>query len=143
MDNQETSEQRLKQIEILLATAVKTLNRTDERVERKAQVNNDRMDRIERLAEISSDRMDRIERLAEANIVSIDRLTQRMDRTEERMDRADARMAEISEMFIEAVGIIRQHQVNIDKMSSEIRGLQVENQRIILRVLGGDEYLEP
>jgi len=129
MDNQETSEQRLKQIEILLATAVKTLNRTDERVERKAQVNNDRMDRIERLAE--------------ANIVSIDRLTQRMDRTEERMDRADARMAEISEMFIEAVGIIRQHQVNIDKMSSEIRGLQVENQRIILRVLGGDEYLEP
>ena len=129
MDNQETSEQRLKQIEILLATAVKTLNRTDERVERKAQVNNDRMDRIERLAE--------------ANIVSIDRLTQRMDRTEERMDRADARMAEISEMFIEAVGIIRQHQVNIDKMSSEIRGLQVENQRIILKVLGGDEYLEP
>jgi len=104
MDDQETSAQRLNQIEILLATAAKAINRNSE---------------------------------------NIDRLTERMDRSEERMDRTDARFAEISEMFIESVGIIRQHQVNIEKMQSEIRGLQVENQRIILRVLGGDEYLEP
>jgi uncharacterized coiled-coil DUF342 family protein len=104
MDDQETSAQRLNQIEILLATAAKAINRNTE---------------------------------------NIDRLTERMNRSEERMDRTDARFAEISEMFIESVGIIRQHQVNIEKMQSEIRGLQVENQRIILRVLGGDEYLEP
>ncbi len=104
MDDQETSAQRLNQIEILLATAAKAINRNSE---------------------------------------NIDRLTERMDRSEERMDRTDARFAEISEMFIESVGIIRQHQVNIEKMQSEVRGLQVENQRIILRVLGGDEYLEP
>jgi uncharacterized coiled-coil protein SlyX len=104
MDDQETSAQRLNQIEILLATAAKAINRNTE---------------------------------------NIDRLTERMDRSEERMDRTDARFAEISEMFIESVGIIRQHQVNIEKMQSEVRGLQVENQRIILRVLGGDEYLEP
>jgi len=96
MDDQETSAQRLNQIEILLATAAKAINRNTE---------------------------------------NIDRLTERMDRT-------DVRMVEISEMFIESVGIIRQHQVNIDRMQSEIRGLQVENQRIILRVLGGDEYLD-
>ena len=96
MDDQETSAQRLNQIEILLATAAKAINRNTE---------------------------------------NIDRLTERMDRT-------DVRMVEISEMFIESVGIIRQHQVNIEKMQSEIRGLQVENQRIILRVLGGDEYLD-
>jgi len=96
MDDQETSAQRLNQIEILLATAAKAINRNSE---------------------------------------NIDRLTERMDRT-------DVRMVEISEMFIESVGIIRQHQVNIDRMQSEIRGLQVENQRIILRVLGGDEYLD-
>ena len=103
MDDQETSAQRLNQIEILLATAAKAINRNSE---------------------------------------NIDRLTERMDRSEELMDRTDARFAEISEMFIESVGIIRQHQVNIDRMQSEIRGLQVENQRIILRVLGGDEYLD-
>ena len=104
MDDQETSAQRLNQIEILLATAAKAINRNSE---------------------------------------NIDRLTERMDRSEELMDRTDARFAEISEMFIESVGIIRQHQVNIEKMQSEVRGLQVENQRIILKVLGGDEYLEP
>jgi uncharacterized coiled-coil DUF342 family protein len=110
MDDQETSAQRLNQIEILLATAAKAINRNTENIDR------------------LTERMDRSE--------------ERMDRTEERMDRTDARFAEISEMFIESVGIIRQHQVNIEKMQSEIRGLQVENQRIILRVLGGDEYLD-
>jgi methyl-accepting chemotaxis protein len=119
---EETSEHRLKQIETLLATAAKTINRN---------------------AEASSDRMDRIERLAEANITAIDRLTERMDRADERMDRADARMGEITEMFIESVGIIRQQQVNIDRMQTEVRGLQVENQRILLRIFGGEEYLDP
>jgi len=108
---EETSEQRLKQIEILLATAAKTINRTTERSDRNAE--------------------------------AIDQLT-------ERMDRSDARMVEITEMFIESVGIIRQQkasfdkiQANIDRMQTEVRGLQVENQRILLRIFGGDEYLEP
>jgi chromosome segregation ATPase len=122
MNIEETSEQRLKQIEILLATAAKTINRN---------------------TEASNERMDRIERLAEANTTAIDRLTERMDSADERMDRADARMAEIAEMFVESVGIIRQHQVNIDKMQTEVRSLQIENQRIILRFFGGDEYFEP
>jgi methyl-accepting chemotaxis protein len=129
MNMAETSERRLKQIEILLATAAKTINCN---------------------AEASSDRMDRIERLAEANTTAIDRLTERMGRAEERMDRSDAKMGEIAEMFVESVGIIRQQQANfdkmqanIDKMQTEVRGLQVENQRILLRIFGGDEYLDP
>ena len=98
------SEQRLQQIEILLSTAAKTINRTTERSERNAEA-------IERYAEA-------IERLSEEGI--------------------ELRLAigRLAEMFTESVGIIRQQQTNIEKMQSEIRGLQVENQRILQRVFG-------
>lgn len=91
------SEQRLQQIEILLSTAAKTINRTTERSERNAEA---------------------IERLSEEGI--------------------ELRLAigRLAEMFTESVGIIRQQQTNIEKMQSEIRGLQVENQRILQRVFG-------
>jgi aspartate oxidase len=90
-----TPEQRLNQIEILLATAAKNINRTTELSNRNAEA-------IERLSEDSLDLR-----------LSIGRL---------------------SEMFTESVGIMRKQQVNIEKMQSEIRGLQVENQRILYRV---------
>jgi aspartate oxidase len=92
-----TPEQRLNQIEILLATAAKNINRTTELSNRNAEA-------IERLSEDSLDMR-----------LSIGRL---------------------SEMFTESVGIMRKQQVNIEKMQSEIRGLQVENQRILHRVFG-------
>jgi hypothetical protein len=43
-------------------------------------------------------------------------------------------------MFTESVGIMRKQQVNIEKMQSEIRGLQVENQRILHRVFGENNF---
>ena len=92
-----TPEQRLNQIEILLATAAKNINRTTELSNRNAEA-------IERSSEDSLDLR-----------LSIGRL---------------------SEMFTESVGIMRKQQVNIEKMQSEIRGLQVENQRILHRVFG-------
>jgi aspartate oxidase len=92
-----TPEQRLNQIEILLATAAKNINRTTELSNRNAEA-------IERASEDSLDLR-----------LSIGRL---------------------SEMFTESVGIMRKQQVNIEKMQSEIRGLQVENQRILHRVFG-------
>jgi aspartate oxidase len=92
-----TPEQRLNQIEILLATAAKNINRTTELSNRNAEA-------IERSSEDSLDLR-----------LSIGRLSQ---------------------MFTESVGIMRKQQVNIEKMQSEIRGLQVENQRILHRVFG-------
>ena len=92
-----TPEQRLNQIELLLATAAKNINRTTELSNRNAEA-------IERSSEDSLDLR-----------LSIGRL---------------------SEMFTESVGIMRKQQVNIEKMQSEIRGLQVENQRILHRVFG-------
>ena len=92
-----TSEQRLKQIEILLSTAAKTINRTTQISDRNAEA-------IERLSEDSLDL----------------RLS----------------MGRLSEMFTESVGIIRQQQANIEQMQVEVRGLQVENQRILQRVFG-------
>jgi hypothetical protein len=96
-----TPEQRLNQIEILLATAAKNINRTTELSNRNAEA-------IERSSEDSLDLR-----------LSIGRL---------------------SEMFTESVGIMRKQQVNIEKMQSEIRGLQVENQRILHRVFGENNF---
>jgi hypothetical protein len=92
-----TPEQRLNQIELLLATAAKNINRTTELSNRNAEA-------IEKSSENSLDLRLSIERL--------------------------------SQMFTESVGIMRKQQVNIEKMQSEIRGLQVENQRILHRVFG-------
>jgi hypothetical protein len=96
-----TPEQRLNQIEILLATAAKNINRTTELSNRNAEA-------IERSSEDSLDMR-----------LSIGRL---------------------SEMFTESVGIMRKQQVNIEKMQAEIRGLQVENQRILHRVFGENNF---
>jgi len=96
-----TPEQRLNQIEMLLATAAKNINRTTELSNRNAEA-------IERSSEDSLDLR-----------LSIGRL---------------------SEMFTESVGIMRKQQVNIEKMQAEIRGLQVENQRILHRVFGENNF---
>lgn len=113
-----TPEQRLNQIELLLATAAKNINRTTELSNRNAEA-------IERNSKA-------IERNAEA----IERNTESIERLSE--DSLDLRLSigRLSQMFTESVGIMRKQQVNIEKMQSEIRGLQVENQRILHRVFG-------
>ena len=106
-----TSEQRLNQIEILLATAAKNINRTTELSNRNAEA------------------IERNSKAIERNTESIERLSE---------DSLDLRLSigRLSQMFTESVGIMRKQQVNIEKMQSEIRGLQVENQRILHRVFG-------
>ena len=106
-----TPEQRLNQIEILLATAAKNINRTTELSNRNAET------------------IERNSKAIERNTESIERLSE---------DSLDLRLSigRLSEMFTESVGIMRKQQVNIEKMQSEIRGLQVENQRILHRVFG-------
>ena len=106
-----TPEQRLNQIELLLATAAKNINRTTELSNRNAET------------------IERNSKAIERNTESIERLSE---------DSLDLRLSigRLSQMFTESVGIMRKQQVNIEKMQSEIRGLQVENQRILHRVFG-------
>jgi hypothetical protein len=98
MNTQEmTSEQQLKQVEILLATAAKTINRTTEQCDR--------------------------------NALATEHNTQSIELLSERVYMVADRVSEISEMFIQSVSIISQ-------MQTEIRGLQVENQRILEQMFG-------
>ncbi|MGL5032844.1 MAG: hypothetical protein ACRC6M_03470, partial [Microcystaceae cyanobacterium] len=62
--------------------------------------------------------------------------TETIERLSEESLELNLAMGRLSAMFTESVGIIRQQQANIEKMQSEIRGLQVENQRTLQRVFG-------
>jgi SMC interacting uncharacterized protein involved in chromosome segregation len=124
-----TPEQRLNQIEILLATAAKNINRTTELSNRNAET------------------IERNSKAIERNAAAIERNTESIERLSE--DSLDLRLSigRLSEMFTESVGIMRKQQVNIEKMQSEIRGLQseirglqVENQRILHRVFGENNF---
>ncbi len=50
----------------------------------------------------------------------------------ERMDTLTQQMGELTSIFIDSMGIIKE-------MQSQVRGLQMENRRIIERVFGEDE----
>jgi aspartate oxidase len=116
MNSQDLSpEQRLNQIELLLATAAKNINRTTELSNRNAET------------------IERNSKAIERNTESIERLSE---------DSLDLRLSieRLSQMFTESVGIMRKQQINIEKMQSEIRGLQVENQRILHRVFGENNF---
>ena len=117
-----TPEQRLNQIELLLATAAKNINRTTELSNRNAET------------------IERNSKAIERNAAAIERNTESIERLSE--DSLDLRLSigRLSEMFTESVGIMRKQQVNIEKMQSEIRGLQVENQRILHRVFGENNF---
>jgi len=58
----------------------------------------------------------------DANTEAINALTNRVDRVTEQVGRA-------TEIFIDSIGVMRE-------MQSEIRGLQVENRRILDRLFG-------
>ena len=92
MSQELTPEQRLTQIEKILASAIKLSHSNTAKID--------------------------------ANTEAINALTNRVDRLTEQMGRA-------TEMFIDSIGVIR-------IMQSEIRGLQIENRRIIDRVFGED-----
>ena len=104
MNNDITSEQRLRRVEILLETAAAKIHDTS---------------------------------------IAIDRLTERTNSNAEAIDRLveqdlnlTVKIAELTEVFAETLPIIRRQQVNIEEMQAEVRGLQVENRRILARVFG-------
>ncbi|WP_019505366.1 hypothetical protein [Pleurocapsa sp. PCC 7319] len=104
-------EQRLTQIEKILESAIK-LSHTNT-----ANIN------------ANSEAINRIGQKVEANTEVIAAQDTKIDRLTEQMGRA-------TEMFVDSISVIRTMQTNIETIQSEIRGLQVENRRILDRLFG-------
>ena len=101
-----TSEQRLRRVEILLETAA-------------AKIYD------------NSQAIDRLTERTDQNAAAIDRLT-------EQNSLLALQIAESTDLFRESLQIMRRQQVNIEEMQAEVRGLQVENRRILARVFGDE-----
>ncbi len=70
-------------------------------------------------------------KLSHSNTAKIDANTEAINALTNRVDQLTEQMGRATEMFIDSIGVIR-------IMQSEIRGLQLENRRIIDRVFGED-----
>ncbi|MGI0483083.1 hypothetical protein ACN4EE_20160 [Geminocystis sp. CENA526] len=112
------SEQRLKQVEILLETCAKVA------------VNNQKDIRslIEQTAENKAQIRSLIEQTAQ-NQADIRSLIEQTTQNQAEIREVRQQMASLSEMFVESVGIMR-------SMQSEIKGLQTENKRILDHLFG-------
>ena len=113
MSQELTPEQRLTQIEKILSSAIKLSHSNTAKID----ANTEMINRIGQKVEANTEAI-------AAQDLKIDRLTQQMDRA--------------TEIFIDSMGVMRTMQTNIETMQSEIRGLQMENRRIIDRVFGED-----
>ena len=129
-----TPEQRLTQIEKILASAIKLSHSNTAKIE----ANTEMIDRIGQKVEANTEMIDRIGQKVEVNTEAIAAQDLKIDRLTEQMGRA-------TDMFIDSMNVMRTMQTNIEnmqtdirEMQSEIRGLQVENRRIIDRVFGED-----
>ena len=67
----------------------------------------------------------------EANSQAIDRLTVKTEANSQAIDRLTVKMAEATDLFLDSMKVIKE-------MQKEVRGLQVENRRILDRVFGED-----
>ncbi|MDJ0573612.1 MAG: hypothetical protein QNJ65_00415 [Xenococcaceae cyanobacterium MO_234.B1] len=143
-----TPEQRLTQIEKILASAIKLSHSNTAKIE----ANTEMIDRIGQKVEANTEMIDRIGQKVEANTEMIDRIGQKVEVNTEaiaaqdlKIDRLTEQMGRATDMFIDSMNVMRTMQTNIEnmqtdirEMQSEIRGLQVENRRIIDRVFGED-----
>ena len=68
----------------------------------------------------------------DANNEAISNLTEKMDNLTDRVDTVTQQMGELTNIFIDSIGVIKE-------MQSQVRGLQIENRRIIERVFREDE----
>ena len=105
-------------------TPAQRLTQTEKLLESAIKLSHSNTAKIEANAEAIDALTEKVARNAEA----IDALTNRVDRLTEQMGRA-------TEMFIDSMGVMRE-------MQSEIRGLQVENRRILDRLFGEDDRTE-
>ncbi len=120
MSQELTPEQRLTQIEKILQSAIKL-----------SHSNTAKIDANTEAVKANTEMIARIGQKVEANTEAIAAQDLKIDRLTQQMDRA-------TEIFIDSMGVMRTMQTNIETMQSEIRGLQLENRRIIDRVFGED-----
>ena len=93
-----------------------------------------------------SERLDRIEAILERMVLEreADRREMAEQREADRREMAEQReadrreMAELRKTVTALVQIVEIHQRNFDEIMTYVRGLQVENRRILERVLGPD-----
>ncbi len=134
MSQELTPEQRLTQIEKILASAIKLSHSNTAKIDANTEAikaNTEMIDRISKKVEANAEAINRISQKVEANTEAIAAQDLKIDRLTQQMDRA-------TEIFIDSMGVMRTMQTNIETMQSEIRGLQLENRRIIDRVFGED-----
>ncbi len=134
MSQELTPEQRLTQIEKILASAIKLSHSNTAKIDANTEAikaNTEMIDRISQKVEANAEAINRISQKVEANTEAIAAQDLKIDRLTQQMDRA-------TEIFIDSMGVMRTMQTNIETMQSEIRGLQMENRRIIDRVFGED-----
>ena len=67
----------------------------------------------------------------EANSQAIDRLTVKTEANSQAIDHLTVKMAEATDLFLDSIKVIKE-------MQKEVRGLQVENRRILDRIFGED-----
>jgi chromosome segregation ATPase len=118
MSQELISEQRLTQIEKLLESAVKL-----------SHSNTARIDALTAKVEHNTESIDALTKKVEHNTESIDALGEKVDRVTDRVDRVTEQLGRATEIFIDSMNVMRE-------MQSEIRGLQVENRRILDRLFG-------
>ena len=134
MSQELTPEQRLTQIEKILASAIKLSHSNTAKIDANTEAikaNTEMIDRISQKVEANAEAINRISQKVEANTEAIAAQDLKIDRLTQQMDRA-------TEIFIDSMGVMRTMQTNIETMQSEIRGLQMENRRIIDRDFGED-----
>jgi chromosome segregation ATPase len=146
MNSDITSEQRLRRVEILLETAAAKIHDNSIAIDRLTERTTSNAVAIDRLTERTKSNAEAIDRLTErttSNAEALDRLTERTNSNAEAIDRLveqdlnlTIKIAELMDVFAETLPIIRRQQVNIEEMQAEVRGLQVENRRILARVFG-------
>ena len=113
MSQELTPEQRLTQMEKLLESAIKLSRKNAAQIEANSQA------------------IDRLTAKTEANSQAIDRLTVKTEANSQAIDRLTVKMAEATDLFLDSMKVIKE-------MQKEVRGLQVENRRILDRVFGED-----
>jgi chromosome segregation ATPase len=109
-----TPEQRITQMEKLLETTIKLTHSNTQKIDANTEAISSLTERVE------------------DNTEAISNLT-------ERVDTVSRQVGELTTMFIDSLGVMRQMQSDIREMQSEIKGLQLENRRIIQRFFGEED----
>lgn len=109
-----TPEQRLEQLEILMSTAAKNINAN-----------------IATLARLSENQAQTDAQVRD-NAAQVRANTEAIARLTENQARTDARLAEAIDIIVDTLRVIRE-------MQTEVRGLQIENRRILEHLFGENQ----